>query len=252
MKSSGAEFRKHLGECMQGMGYKPCLADPDLWFKSVVTKESKEYYSYILNYVDDIMVIHHDAMPILKEINKFMLLKPDSVGDPDIYLGAKLKQVQLENDVWCWTLSPSKYINEAVRNCQKHLKENFNGQYSLIKQAPNPFPLNYEPEIDVTELLPPDQASYYNSIIGIMRWMVELGRVDIGTEVSKLSSFLAMPRRGHMEAALHVMSYLRCKHNSRLPLDPTYPFVDRDAFNENTDSTATYGDVSEALPTNAP
>ena len=106
--------------------------------------------------------------------------------------------------------------------------------------------------MDVTELLPPDQASYYNSIIWIMRWMVELGRVDIGTEVSKLSSFLAMPRRGHMEAALHVMSYLRCKHNSRLPLDPTYPFVDRDAFNENADWTDTYGDVSEALPTNAP
>ena len=30
LKSSGAAFRAHLGECMRGLGYKPCLADPDL------------------------------------------------------------------------------------------------------------------------------------------------------------------------------------------------------------------------------
>jgi len=121
LKSSGAAFRKHLGECMHGLGYKPCLADPDLWLKAVARPDGSEYCSYILNYVDDIMVVHHDAMPILKQINEFMLLKPDLVGDPDIYLGAKLKQVQLQNDVWCWTLSPSKYVQEAVRNCTTHL-----------------------------------------------------------------------------------------------------------------------------------
>jgi hypothetical protein len=35
--------------------------------------------------------------------------------------------------------------------------------------------------------------------------MVELGRVDIATEISPLSSHLAYPREGHLEAALHVM-----------------------------------------------
>ena len=82
--------------------------------------------------------------------------------------------------------------------------------------------------------------------------MIELGRVDICTEVSMLSSFLAMPRRGHMEAALHVMSYLKGRHNSRLFLDPSYPFIDKSTFIDNADWTATYGDVSEALPCNAP
>ena len=76
---------------MHGLGYKPCLADPDLWLKASVKPDGTEYYSYILNYVDDIMVIDHDPMPILEDINRFMLLKPDLVGDPDIYLGAKLK-----------------------------------------------------------------------------------------------------------------------------------------------------------------
>ena len=34
LKSSGAAFRAHLCECMAALGYKPCIAYPDLWFKS--------------------------------------------------------------------------------------------------------------------------------------------------------------------------------------------------------------------------
>ena len=45
------------------------------------------------------MVIHHDARPILDSIDKFMKLKESSVDDPDIYLGAKLNKVQMDNDV---------------------------------------------------------------------------------------------------------------------------------------------------------
>ena len=30
LKSSGAAFGAHLCGCMQALGYKPCLADPDL------------------------------------------------------------------------------------------------------------------------------------------------------------------------------------------------------------------------------
>ena len=37
----------------------------------------------------------HDAMSVLDRINKHLPLKPTSVGDPDIYLGAKLRETQL-------------------------------------------------------------------------------------------------------------------------------------------------------------
>ncbi|KAL7525958.1 hypothetical protein ACHAWF_001579 [Thalassiosira exigua] len=85
-----------------------------------------------------------------------------------------------------------------------------------------------------------------------MRWMIELGQIDITTEVSLLSSHLAYSRKGHMEAALHVMSYLKGRHNSRLALDPTYPTIDESKVNSDTDWTAFYGDVTEAVPPNAP
>ncbi len=74
------------------------------------------------------------------QIDKYFLLKPDSVGEPDVYLGAKLKLMQLENGVWAWGLSPSKYVQEAVRNCTKYIGENLPKFYRLTRLAPNPFP----------------------------------------------------------------------------------------------------------------
>ena len=97
--------------------------------------------------------------------------------------------------------------------------------YDLISNAPNPFTFGYEPCMDVSPLLSPDEASYFQTIIGVMRLMVDLGRIDIAVEVLQISSFLAMPRQGHLVNKLHVMSYLKIKNNSRLVLDPSYPGI---------------------------
>ena len=35
LKSAGS-FRNHLADCMRTLGYKSCLADPDLWYKPMV------------------------------------------------------------------------------------------------------------------------------------------------------------------------------------------------------------------------
>ena len=101
-----------------------------------------------------------------------------------------------------------------------------------MKQSSGPFPLNYVPELDVTPELPSDQASFYQSQIGVLRWCVELGRVDIITEVSELASHMIMPREGHLEAVFHLFNHLEKKHNARIVFDPSYPEIDRSAFKE--------------------
>jgi hypothetical protein len=99
--------------------------------------------------------------------------------------------------------------------------------------------------------LDPDCSSFYQHLIGVMRWMVELGCIDIATEVSVLSSYLACPREGHLGNALHVMGYLQLKHNSRLIFDPTYPDIDLTAF-PSFDWTEFYGNMEEAIPLDMP
>jgi hypothetical protein len=117
-------------------------------------------------------------------------------------------------------MSPMKYIKEAASNCKKHLKSNYGGRYVLPTQAANPFVMGYEPELDETPTLDPDRASYLQSIIRVMRWMCEIGCINIATEILLPSLHLAYPREGHLDAALHVMGYLRLKYNSGFFLTP--------------------------------
>ena len=118
--------------------------------------------------------------------------------------------------------------------------------------APNPFVGRYRPETYMTDTLDPDRASYYQTMIGFMRWMVEIGRIDIATECSLLSSHLAYTREGHFGCALHMMRYLKWKHNYRLFFDPTYPDIDFETFNYGAEWKTLYGDVTEVIPPNAP
>ena len=44
-----------------------------------------KYYAYVLMYVDDVMVIHHDAESILRRICKYFNINTILIGDPDTY-----------------------------------------------------------------------------------------------------------------------------------------------------------------------
>ena len=76
--------------------------------------------------------------------------------------------------------------------------------------------MGYDPELYTSPELDPDTASYYLTIIGILRWMVELGRIDRITKVSLLSSHVALLREGRLEAAVHIMAHVGQKYNYRL------------------------------------
>jgi hypothetical protein len=102
----------------------------------------------------------------------------------------------------------------------------------LKKKASAPFEVTYRAEIDESPVLGPKMANYFQSQIGILRWCVELGRIDIITEVSMLCTFLCMPREGHLDAVYYLFAYLYLHHNARVVFDPTYPDVDMSDFIE--------------------
>ena len=51
--------------------------------------------------------------------------------------------------------------------------------------------------------------NYYQNQIGVLRWMVELKRIDIITDVSMVASQLALPLEGHLEAVFTILGYLK-------------------------------------------
>ncbi|KAL7474898.1 hypothetical protein ACHAW6_000843, partial [Cyclotella cf. meneghiniana] len=250
LKSSGAAFRTHLARCLREMGYCSCLTDPDLLLKEQTDWKGICYYAYILCFVDNLLVAHHNPKCIMDKIDSFLLLKPHSIGPPEMYLGAKLKNKTFEDDTVAWGTSPLKYVQQAVRNVET-FKNNLDGRYSLPKRAKNSFPCDYAPNEDISLLLEPDVSKFYMQLIGILRWMCELGRINIYTKISMLPVYSAMPHEGHLETTLHVFSFLKLKSNSRLIFAPMEPNVEKSNFAE-CDWHEFYATTTKAIPLNAP
>jgi hypothetical protein len=101
-----------------------------------------------------------------------------------------------------------------------------------------PMKTAYRPELDVTEELSLEEASYYQALIGVLRWSVELGRIDIHTSVALLSQYLSMPRRGHLNAAYGIFTYLkkhlRSRYRLRKLLGPTFTPMRRSTFSNHS------------------
>jgi hypothetical protein len=137
-------------------------------------------------------------------------------------------------------MSSSKYVQAVVQNVQEYLREN--GDMKLKKNADAPFETAYRAEIDESPVLGgPEVANYLQSQIGILGWCVELGWIDIITEVSMLSTFLCMPCEGHLDDVYHLFAYLSMYQNTGVVFDPTYPDVDMRAFIK-TDLKPMYGE----------
>ena len=67
------------------------------------------------------------------------------------------------------------------------------------KAAHNPLSnVKYLPELDVTEFYSEEEHQFYQQMIGILRWTIELGRIDICTEIFLVLCYLAGPRSGHL------------------------------------------------------
>jgi hypothetical protein len=116
LKSAGAAFSNHLATCMARLGYKSCLAGPDVWMLARTRADGTTFWEYVLIYVDDILCISDNPKELLEQFDKYFPMKPNSIGGPDIYLHAKLSGVRLPNQVKAWAMSPSKYIQETCKN----------------------------------------------------------------------------------------------------------------------------------------
>ena len=248
LKSSGAAFRSFLAEHLHDIGFKPSLADPDVWMRPAVRGDGFKYWEYILCYVDDVLAISEDPEQILKGVQMKFKLKEDKMEPPEIYLGAEMSQIDNENGDLHWAMSADKYCNALVSNVEEMLAKK---GLRLPSKCPTPLSSGYKPELDCTAELKPEGIQTYQEIIGQLRWAIEIGRVDILLETSQMSSHLALPREGHLEQALHIVGYLKSHKKLRLLFDSAYPKVKESWFQEY-DWFDFYRDAKEAIPSNMP
>ena len=206
LKSAAAGHRNHLAAGLEHIGFKSCKGDPDLWYRPNLKPNGSEIYEYLLVYTDDLLVFGLNPRDILRKVDKYFKLKPESITEPDVYLGAKIRKVMVDTDTYAWAQSSAGYVKEAIKTAEKWCMEN---GFRLSTKAKTAISFTYRPELDVSEVLEPDAAKWYQGAIGVLRWANELGRVDIMTEVSMLASQMVQPRIGHLMAVLQCFAYLK-------------------------------------------
>ena len=144
----------------------------------------------------------------------------------------------------CWSFSSNQYIKAAVANVEKYVSKTV---MKLLKRAASPLVDGYMPELDTSEELDAEDASYYISLIGVLRWIVELGWVDIACEVSIMSSMMTLPRTGHLEKIFHMFAFLKIKSNSEMVFDLIPPDIDPTLFERQDWSHTVYGNKKERV-----
>ena len=150
--------------------------------------------------------------------------------------------VEIENGQKCWAFGSKKYVEAAVKNVLDHLKKVGEG---LADKDVTLMTSGYHPNIDITPKLGPEDADYFHSIIGILRWIVELGRIEINLEALMLSSHLVIPQEGQFQELLHVFAFIKKHMNTEMVFDLSEPDININYFNRQDWSYLIYSLPSE-------
>jgi hypothetical protein len=173
-----------------------------------------------------------------------------SPAKPSKYLGADIFEHFYPDTPtkWTWGISSHQFVKEAI--CVVELELDKVGKLFATKVS-KPMVDGYRPELDIIPLLDAQKANYYQELIGILRWAVELGCIDIHVQVAMLSSYLAQPREGHLDAVFRIFAYLKMHDRSKLVFDPSTPNIDAQRFIKY-DWEDFYHGAKEAIPPNMP
>jgi hypothetical protein len=122
------------------------------------------------------------------------MLKPGSVKEPDTYLGAQVSKHYISGannpDKPRWAMSLEKYVKQVVADVETELEK---VDLCLPTRVTTPLSQGYRPELDQSRELDAKRGQYYQSLIGVLQWICELGRVDILVAVLMMSRYIVSP-----------------------------------------------------------
>ena len=116
----------------------------------------------------------------MKTINAFserpFQYRLKDVGSPSRYLGANIGRQQLDDGTETWFISANEYLTNAIS-----IIEETYGPLKVMFKSKHDAPASpeYHPELGNSEFLNDEDTRLYQSYNGIIRWAIELGRIDL-------------------------------------------------------------------------
>ena len=121
-----------------------------------------------------------------------------------------------------WTMPSEKYVKAAIENVEARLAKS---DLRLPSRCDTPMSTSYHPREDVTREMNAEVLHTYQELIGIIRCAIETVRTDVLLEVPLLSSHLALPCIGHLQAVYRIFGFLKQVPKRRLYLDAKKPII---------------------------
>ncbi|XP_022015119.1 uncharacterized mitochondrial protein AtMg00810-like [Helianthus annuus] len=146
----------------------------------------------VLIYVEDVIIIGNyltKIQEIKKQLNNEFSVK--DLGPLKYFLGIEVAKTQDG-----LVLSQRKYVLDILKDCGK------------LGCKPSSFPIEHGLKLDKGENEPTVDANQYRRLNGRLLYL-QATRPDITYSVNVLSQFVADPRCNHLEAADHVLRYLK-------------------------------------------
>ena len=189
LKQAPKEWYYTLSSYLKQLGFKTLVSDKGIFKKGDLIVSA---------YVDDLLIFGTNAQEI-RDFKKFMtdMFKMTDLGPCHIYLGMEITR-DIKAQWIC--LNQSKYINGVLEHFQ------------MTGCKPETLPL----PISLSLLDPPkgyhapkELLKNYQILIGCLIWLCTSTRVDITYSVFSLARFMSNPLGQHMNAAMHILRYLK-------------------------------------------
>ena len=236
LKSSGLRWHERLVEVLREMGFQMSKTEPDIWMR-----DKGDHYEYIAVYIDDLTIASKSPQEIIYDLTKVHHFKLKGTGPILFLLGCDF--FRDEDGMLCY--APRKYIEKMVDNYHRHFGQN-------PKKAQSPLTKGDHPELDTSELLDSEDIQVYQSLIGALQWVIQIGRWDVSTAVMTLSRFRVAPRQGHMERVKRIHGYLMKFKHGVIRIDTSEP--DHSGIPETVYDWehSCYGGAREEIPDDIP
>ena len=116
-----------------------------------------------------------------------------------------------------WTMKIRNYVKAAINNVYHQLKKKGD---KLPNEAVTRMTKNYAYKLHEPQELDSDGVMEFQELIIILHQAIEIGRVDILSEVSILYTYNALPRQGHFEQLYHIFESLKKNPKLTVYFDP--------------------------------
>jgi len=239
LRSSGKRWHERFADCLRDEGFFPCKAEPDLWLRP---SADGSCYEMVAVYVDDLAFGMKDPKAFLKVLEEKHKFKLKGSGPISFHLGCDFERDK--DGTLC--MIPKQYIDRMVSQYERLFGTKPSTKYS------SPLDKGDHPETDESELLDATGIQQYQSLIGSLQWAVSLGRFDVATAVMSMSSFRAAPRKGHLDRAKRIVSYLYRFNQAKIRFRTHEPDFSDLAIPVHDWTDSTYGSVREEIPRDVP